>query len=281
MKNILWTWTWTVAAAALLAAGARAGEVKTGEVTANASSPGLFEGPVTVGFFDVDFATGRRATPRTELGLGLVGAATIDTPDFYGAISGGAVLYGSYALSSQPMEIFGQLQVLKVQYVQNASLKGLGYGLGQGSVGATYALVRTDTLTVSPSMRLMLPTDTGMPDVRTVGLEAGGAASWRVSRIFEVHGYLGGDISAGLSSGSALARPGLLVTAGLQLSPTPWFAVVVDANGHVAEAAYLAPAVGLRAAIGRSVGIELGATLPLLGTIRSNGAFGLRVAYRM
>ena len=49
-----------------------------------------------------------------------------------------------------------------------------------------------------------------------------------------------------------------------------------DLNGHLGESAYLAPAVGLRAAIGKVVGIELGATLPLLGTIRNDAAFGLR-----
>jgi hypothetical protein len=274
MKRTLWTWA---VAAVLLAANARAEEVK-----ADAMSPGLFDGPVPVGFFDVDFATGRRAIPRTEVGLGLGGGAIIDTPDFYGALSGGAVLYGSYALASQPLEVFGQLQVFKVQYVQNASLKGTGYGLGQGSVGATYVLMRSATLTVSPSMRLMLPTDTSMPDVRTVGLEAGGAASWRAWGPIEVHGYLGGDLSAGFSSGSSLPRPGLLVTAGMQFSPISWFGAVIDVNGHLAfERWYLAPAIGLRAAIGKSVGIELGATLPLLGTIRNDAAFGLRVAYRM
>lgn len=273
MQRTLWTWA---VAAVLLAPGARAGDA-----TAEVASPGLFDGPVPVSFFDVDFATGRRATPRSEMGLGIVGGAIIDTPDFYGALSGGAVLYGSYALSSQPLEVFGQLQILKVQYVQNASLKAIGYGLGQGSVGATYALVRSSGLTVSPSMRLMLPTDTGMPDVRTVGLEAGGAASWHAWGPIEVHGYLGGEVSAGLSSGSSLPRPGLLATVGLQWSPASWFGVVLDVNGHLADAAYVAPVLGLRAAIGKSVGIELGATLPLLGTIRNDAAFGLRVAYRM
>jgi hypothetical protein len=261
--------------AGLLLASAPAAEVKSD------ASPGMSDGPVAVGFFDADFATGRRARPRTEVGLGLLGGATIDTPDFYGAISGGAVLYGSYALPSQPMEVFASLQVVKVQYVQNASLKGISTSLGQGSLGATYALVHMGGLVVTPSMRLMLPTDTSMPDVRTVGIEAGGAASWRISGPFEVHGYLGGDLSAGLSAGSTLARPGLLVMAGAQYAFAPWLGAVIDVNGHLGEQRYLAPAIGLRAAIGKSVGIELGGTLPLFATIRNNGAVGLRLAWRL
>src|SRR4051812_39250515 len=205
----------------LLSAAPGATEVKS------EASPGLFDGPVAVGFFDADFATGRRARPRTEIGLGVLGGATIDTPDFYGAISGGAHLYGSYALPSQPMEVFASLEVVKVQYVQNASLKGTALSLGQGSVGASYMLLHAGGLTVAPSMRLMLPTDTSMPDVRTVGLEVGGAASWQVLGAVEVHGYLGGDVSAGLSAGSTLARPGLLISAGAQWSPVSWFGAVI------------------------------------------------------
>src|SRR6185295_11087702 len=259
----------------LLSAAPGVAEVKS------EASPGLFDGPVAVGFFDADFATGRRARPRTEIGLGVLGGATIDTPDFYGAISGGALLYGSYAVPSQPMEVFASLEVVKFQYVQNASLKGTSTSLGQGSLGATYVLLHSGGVVVAPSMRLMLPTDTSMPDVRTVGLEVGGAASWQVVGPLELHGYLGGDLSAGLSAGATLARPGLLVTGGVLWSPASWFGAAIDLNAHVGEQRYLAPALGLRAAIGKSFGIELAGTLPLLATIRNNAAVGLRLAYRI
>jgi hypothetical protein len=259
----------------LLSASAPAAEVKS------EASPGLFEGPVAVGFFDADFATGRRARARTEIGLGILGGAIIDTPDFYGALSGGALLYGSYALPSQPMEVFASLEVVKYQYVQNASLKGTSMSLGQASLGATYALLRAGGVTVAPSMRLMLPTDTSMPNVRTVGLEVGGAVSYQLLGALEVHGYLGGDVSAGLSAGSTLARPGLLISAGAQYSLASWFGAVLDVNGHLGDQRYLAPALGLRAAIGKSFGIELAGTLPLIGTIRNDAAVGLRLAYRI
>src|SRR5690349_13206232 len=92
-------------------------------VSTEVGAPGMFDGPVAVSFFDADFATGRRARARTEVGLGVLGGATIDTPDFYGALGGGLQLYGSYAVPSQPLEVFAALEVVKVQYVQNASLK--------------------------------------------------------------------------------------------------------------------------------------------------------------
>src|SRR4051812_2535794 len=59
---------------------------------------GLGEGPLVIGFYEADLATGRHACPRSELSLGGRGGAIIDTPNFYGAISGDALLSASYAL---------------------------------------------------------------------------------------------------------------------------------------------------------------------------------------
>src|SRR5262245_52008340 len=115
MKRTLWTWA---VAAVFLAANARAADAekaKAPEVKKSSKEPahpgehehahdaaswscrgnedrGMFSGPVVVGFFDADFATGRRACARTEVGLALQGGAAIDTPDFYGAISGGPLV---------------------------------------------------------------------------------------------------------------------------------------------------------------------------------------------
>jgi len=242
---------------------------------------GLFDGPVAIGFLGADYATGRRACARTEVGLGLLGGAIIDTADFYGALSGGAVLYGSYALAGPPVEIFGTLELVKVQYVQNASLKGTSVSLGQATVGATYALLRMDRLTLAPSVRLTLPTDSSTPDVLDLGLELGGAASWNVWGPIELHGYAGGDVSAGLSDGPALARPGFLLSVGTQLSFFSWGGAVIDLNLHAGPAAYLAPSAGLRFTVAKVVGVELAGTMPVWGTLRNDGAVGLKVAYRL
>lgn len=247
---------------------------------AGAVERGMFDGPVSIGFFSADYATGRRACARSEVGLGILGGAAIDTADFYGALSGGALLYGSYALSPA-LEVFGALEAVKLQYVQNASLKGTSVAMGQATLGATWAALRQGALVVAPSARLMLPTDFSMPNVRTVGVELGAAVSYRLSERFEVHGYAGGDLSAGLSAAGSLPRPGLLASAGAQYSLTPWAGAVLDLNGHAGEYAYLAPALGLRFTLAKVVGIELGGTLPLLGTLRNDAALGLKVAYRL
>lgn len=289
MKAIQTRWAVVAAVLALApAAPAAAGESPDSTSTLMTGSPlsiteprtGLFDGPIGVGFFSADYAVGRRALGRTEVGLGILGNAIIDTPDFYGALAGGALLYGSYALSDK-LEVFGSLEAVKVEYVQNASLKALQYGLGQATAGATYTVYRQGGMALSPSGRVMLPTDFSSPNVRTVGLELGVAGNWTPTWQLELHGYLGGDLSAGLSAAPALPRPGLLATAGAQYSFVRWFGVALDVNAHLGAQSYVAPALALRAAIGHSLGIELGATLPLLGNLRHLGAGGLRVAWRM
>jgi len=277
---------WALIAALALAKGAGAAEVeKQAEPPGPGScsgvaGPGLFDGPVALGFFSADFGTARRACPRSEVGLGLLAGATIDNPDFYGTLSGGALLYGSYTLSPA-LEVFGALEAVKLQYVQNASLKGTTAALGQATVGASYTLLRQGRWLVAPSGRVMLPTDFSMPNVRTVGLELGGAASYQVNGNLELHGYLGGDLSAGLSAAGALPRPGLLASAGVQYAFASWIGVALDLDAHAGDSAYLAPALALRVALARAVGLEVGGTLPLLGTIRSNGALGVKVACRL
>ena len=281
------TWTlWAVGALLALAKGAGAAEVeKRVEAPGPASCSGvaggaLFDGPISVGFFSADFGTARRACPRSEVGLGLLAGAAIDTPDFYGSLSGGALLYGSYALSPA-LEVFGALEAVKVQYVQNASLKGTSVALGQATVGATYVLLRQGGLLLAPSGRVMLPTDFSMPNVRTVGLELGGAVSYQLTGNLELHGYLGGDLSAGLSAAAALPRPGLLASAGAQYAFAPWIGVALDLDAHAGESAYLAPALAVRVALGKALGLELGGKLPVWGTVRNEGALGLKVAYRL
>jgi hypothetical protein len=56
----------------------------------------LPEGPVSLGLEDADLGTGRRVCPRTEAGLAVRLGATLDTADFYGAISANGVMVESY-----------------------------------------------------------------------------------------------------------------------------------------------------------------------------------------
>ena len=125
-------------------------------------SPALAEGPVTFGFLSADVATGRRACPRTEVGLGLQGGAIVETANFYGAVTATGLLSGSFAVRPD-LEVFATLEAPRFQYVQNATLTGTTLALGQLTAGATYVALAQGPLVVSPSARLQLPTSFASP----------------------------------------------------------------------------------------------------------------------
>jgi hypothetical protein len=246
-------------------------------------APALAEGPLPVGFaLSADTVTGRRACPRTELGLGLQGGAIIDTSDFYGAITATGLLSGSLAVRPD-LEVFATLEALRFQFVQNATLTGTSLTLGQLTAGATWVALTRGPFVLAPSARLQLPTSFASPRVRTVGAEAGAALLYRTAPHFELHGYAGADVSAGLSAAASQPRAGFLVNVGSQYAFSTGFAAVLDANvhfGHRATLDSVAPALGLRFRAGQHFGAELAASFPVLGPERHLATLGLRVSYR-
>ncbi len=249
-----------------------------------AADEGLPEGPVYAALHEVDFATARRACPRTEVGLGGHGAAIIDTPNFYGALGAQALLFGSWALDERT-ELFATAELVQWTFAQNATLKGTSLGLGQLSVGGSRVVISDESLQLAPTARLMLPTATGAADVHLLGLEVGLAAQVRPHRLLEVHGYAGADLGLGVfSPAPAQPRLGALLVAGVQLAPWPWAALAVDLTAHLGHRAaldYVAPALALRFGLGRHFGLELAAGLPIAGADRHDFQGALRLSWRL
>lgn len=239
---------------------------------------GLNEGPAAVGYAEADMSTGRRACPRTEIGLGARFGAIIDTPDFYGAVSVNGLLYGSWAVRPTT-EVFATLEAVNFTYAVNAVLTSTQLTLGNMTAGATQVLVQSETFVGAVTARLLLPTSFEIPGARLIGGELGANVSWRPREWLEVHGYLGGDLSGAVGRAAGLPRGGATLLAGAQLTPFAWGALVIDLTGRLGPLSYLAPSVAFRFAIG-NLGIELAATRPLVGTDRHTVIGGLRVNYR-
>lgn len=241
-------------------------------------------GPATIGaFHDAEFARARRACLRNEVGFALHGAPVIDTPDFYGNVSAAGVLYGSYGLLDS-LELFGALELLRFDYVVNATLTDTKVGLGQGSVGLAWNAVRSGKVVVTPTARLLLPTSLLPANARTTGLELGAAASLLAAQWLELHGHLGVQGTIALSAGPMLPWGGAFTTVGLSLMPFTWGALVLDLQVHAGERApidYVAPAVALRFNPWRKLNVEAGASVPLAGAARHLLVGGLRVGWAL
>lgn len=247
------------------------------EGTANA----LPTGPVAAPYHEADVATGRRACPRTEVGLGGHGGIVLDTADFYGGIEAAGIVFGSYAFN-RDTELFGTLEAYRYHYVVEATIETAVATLGQLTVGATHIAYRSGGLLLAPTVRVQLPTSFAS-NVRVLGGELGLAYNQRLLERLELHGYAGLDGSMGfLTPAAAYPRGGALLNFGAQFNATSYFGLALDLNGHFLRRStldYLAPAIALRFRIGR-VGAELGLSRPIAGADRHFVTGVLRVGYR-
>ena len=242
--------------------------------------PALAEGPVALGFGEVDVATGRRVCPRTELSFGGRAGAVVDTADFYGFIGAGALVSGSWALGDG-REVFATVALVDYQWNQNAVIVASRLGLGQTTAGMTWIVAQGESWATATTVRLMLPTSTLM-NVRVLGGEVGQGLTLRFGPRLEVHGFAGIDASAAVFAPAAQPRLGGLLNVGVQYAPASWFGVVADVNGRIGGwTQYLAPTLGFRFRVYGGLGAELAGTIPLAGTDRHDGMVGLRLGYRL
>lgn len=240
----------------------------------------LMEGPIAVGYHEADLAVGRRACPRTEIGIGLRFGAIIDTADFYGALGLDGMIFASLAFTDK-IELFATLEAVQYQYVQNASLKGSQVVFGNLTAGGTYMLYEHDRTIGAVTARILFPTSFAYSGARLLGVDVGYNFSWRAKDWLEVHTFVGGDFTVGLNGAETFPRVGGTLSVGAQLSPFDWGALVVDLTGRLGmDHSYLAPLVALRFRIFK-VGLELGATLPVVGNDRHDFIAGLRASYRL
>jgi hypothetical protein len=260
----------------LLAASASAQEGMS--ECAQRARQGMPEGPALAGLSTADFATGRRVCARTEIALGGKFGAIIDTPDFYGDLAASGILAGSVALKPD-LELFATLEAVSFRYTVNAVLSTTQLRLGHLTAGLSKQVLEQHHFVGAITGRVLFPTSFATANARTAGAEVGFNGSWQAKNWLEVHGFLATDVTFALSNAAALPTAGFSILAGLQWIPLPWLSAVVDLNARLSDVTFLAPSIALRARVAR-FGIELGGTLPVVGTDRHDFLAALRVSYR-
>jgi len=240
-------------------------------------APALMEGPAFLGYAEADFAVGRRACARSEVGLGADFGAIIDTPNFYGDVGVQGLLYGSVAINPKT-EIFAVFEAVSFQYTVNAVISGTKTSLGDATIGLSRQVYETDSVAGAVNLRVLLPTGSYIPGTRNTGAELGHSVSLRAASFLEVHAHAGVGFTVGLGP-APLPELRLVGLLGAALTPVSWFSFVVDVSGGLAGRSFFAPTAALRFRV-FNVGIELAATRPLAGTDRNTAIGALRVAYR-
>ena len=238
---------------------------------------GLMEGPAFVGYAEADFAIGRRACPRSEVGIGADFGAIIDTPNFYGDVGIQALVYGSWAINDKT-EVFALLEAYDWQFTVNAVISGTRATLGNATLGLSRQLYQTDDVAGAVSVRVLLPTASNIPGTRNTGAEVGHSVSLRAASWIEVHAYAGVGFTVGLGPAPlpALTLAGMI---GAALTPVSWFSLVLDVTGGLAGRSFFAPSAALRFRVG-SLGIEIAVTRPFAGDDRHDAIGAARFAWR-
>ncbi|MBW1810866.1 MAG: hypothetical protein JRJ87_21925 [Deltaproteobacteria bacterium] len=252
---------------------------------------GLPNGPLGLSFFEGDIGRPRRVCPRTELAL-TGGLAGIDVADdmfsddgnFYGTLSGGGELSGSWKFSDKG-EIFASIQALHFRFVQNATITKTRMGMGWTSLGATYLFFKNEILALAATGRITLPTAFGYYEhAWPLTLDAGLSAELRPLPRLSIHGQLGAITSFAIGHGDPGPRAAFQLVAGVSYRPWDWLGLVIDLGtqlGYDAPLDQLTAAAGLRFHIWEGLGIELAAMLPFAGETAANMVVGLRVSYRL
>lgn len=240
-------------------------------------------GPVPVGYLDGDLGVAHRLCGRTEVSLGAGGLAVVDTANFYGHIVAGGTLSGSWAATDRT-EIYAAIEAFRYDSVITP-IPATYMGFGHVSLGASQRLWESDNFGIGAHGRLVVPTAVGLyRNAYPLGLDLGVSALWAAHRTFRVHGDVGGLGSAAISAGPALPWAGARVTVGAEWQPVRPFAVVVDldsAFGYTDAVDHVAGSLGLRAGIGKRVGLELAASYPFAGRERALATGELRVDVRL
>ncbi len=241
-------------------------------------------GPVSVAMRDGALGSGRRACPRSEVGLSGHALLLDDTGNLniYGQIQLQGVVDGSVALSDR-VEVFGRLEALRSQ--QAISLAGASYtGLGHTTVGVSALLVDDVDAHVAWLNRMVLPTAFGLyQNQHPLAVESGLSAQLDVGEALQLYGQLSVIGSMGLGRGPTQMRLGLAPSLGAQLTVKRSFGVALGVASSLLydqSLDYLSPQMSFRTAIGK-VGIQLDAMIPLVGpTPRPLLVGQLRATYR-
>ncbi|MCB9666148.1 MAG: hypothetical protein H6732_18715 [Alphaproteobacteria bacterium] len=243
---------------------------------------GFVVGPATAGLASGGLGMPRRTCPRTEVGATVFGDLTADTANFYGYVTGGLALDGSWAAHPE-VEITGRLDAVRLD-LGIASLSSTTLGLGDLSLGVAWGRDLDDVVAVGVRTALVVPTATPLyQQGRPFGLDLWVTSVQQVHPMVRVHEGVGGQLTAS-AGGPADPHAGVTVDAGVEVRPVTVFGLAVDVDASLLRTAtldHLAVSPALRFGDGRRFGFDLGVRLPLLGAERSLLALQLRFVARL
>lgn len=264
------------ALAALIALGPRS----AGADPCRAFRYGMPTGPVLAPLLDGGLGRAHRVCGRSEVAVRGGGLLAIDKPDFYGRVTAGLNLEGSYA-PTRTTEVFAGLEALRFDTVIS-SLAASRLGLGHTYLGAAHRSVLGERTSLGVNGKLVLPTAPGLyHNAWPVSLDLGFAGQFAPTGWLHFHGQIGLLATVVASRVAPSVRLGAALTGGAEFLPIRRLAIAADLHtmvGYTDVLDTVAGAVALRTSGLRRFGLELAGTVPFAGRLRTQAAVMLRAS---
>jgi hypothetical protein len=244
---------------------------------------GMPTGPVVAPLFDGGLGRGYRVCGRTEVGFRAGGLILVDKPNFYGRVSAGGTLEGSWA-PTKNAELFAGAELVRYDTVIQ-SLSASAIGFGHTYIGGSYRMVMSERTTIGFNGKLVFPTASGLyKEAWPFGFDFGMVGMYSPHPKVHLRGQIGLMASVVASHAGAGPRFGASVTGGVDFVPIRRFAIAADlvsVLGYTDVLDVFGGAVALRFSNLKRFGFELAGTFPFAGRERAQAVVMLRASVRL
>lgn len=219
---------------------------------------------------------------RTAVDLRLRGDLRIDTPDFYGVLTGAATVRARVRLGDHT-QLMAALDPVTYGYAVDAVVVAAGASVGPATAGVLFAGTR-DARAGALFARALLPFDSARRGSVLWGAELGAAFADDLRPRLAVQG--GASVVATVATAGGVnhgtVRPGAVLD--LAFLPRPWAALAAGAAARFAAAPdarlqALAARLSARAVSRRGLGVALGFEARVAGADRPGGTVTLLGSY--
>lgn len=243
---------------------------------------GMATGPVVAPVFDGGLGRGYRVCGRSEVGLRAGGLLLVDTPNFYGRVSAGGTLEGSWA-PGKFGEVFAGAELVRYDTViQSLSASALGFG--NMYLGGSYRMLLGARSAIGFNGKLVFPTASALyTEARPFGFDFALTGQFAVHPRIQLHGQIGLQAVAMASRAGPGFRMGAAITGGAEFLIVRRFGIATDLYsvlGYTDVLDVFAGAVAFRFSNLKRFGFEVAGTVPFAGRERAQAVVMLRASVR-
>lgn len=244
---------------------------------------GMPTGPVVAPLLDGGLGRAYRVCGRSELAIRGGGLLTVDKPNFYGHVSAGATLAGSWA-PTKYTEVFAGVEVVRYDTVIQ-SLSASRVGFGHTYLGGSVRGLASERLSLGFNGKVVLPTAVGLyREAWPFGLDVGLSGHFAATPKVHLHGQMGLLASVAAGRGDPGFRIGGAFTGGAEFLPIRRMSIVVDLHsivGYTDVVDVVAGSAALRLSGLKRFGFEIAGTFPFVGRDRTQAVVMLQASVRL